>query len=351
MNTRIIGLSGVVVAVGLAGASAQTQGQAPAGGRTGAQARTQSKAVPRTPWGHPDLQGTWDYRTITPLERPQQYGDREFLTDAEIKELEARAAKRMDEAPPDEAPAGTVHAAYWTDPGRFVADNRRTSLIVDPPNGRIPQTVAAARAAAAGGAPAAAGRGRGAGGGRGGGRPGGRADSWLDRSLLERCITWGLPTASLPGLYNNNIQIVQSPDHVVIVHEMVHDARVIPLDNRPHVTDTMRQYLGESRARFDGDTLVVETVNFSPRTSYRGANVNMKLTERYTRVSDDRVELRLTVEDPSVWTAPWTVALALRPSEGPLVEYACHEGNYGLRNILEVARDEEAAAAAAAAGK
>jgi hypothetical protein len=144
---------------------------------------------------------------------------------------------------------------------------------------------------------------------------------------------------------------VQGPDHVVIVHEMVHDARVIPLDGRPLATGNMRRYLGESRAHFEGDTLVVETMNFGPKTSYRGANVNLKLTERYTRVDADSVDLRLTVEDPTVWTKPWTVALALRPSEGDLVEYACHEGNYGLRNILEVARDEEAAAASAAAGK
>jgi hypothetical protein len=352
MNTRIIGSlfgsTAIIAAVGLAGVSAQGQGSARAP-RAQAPARTaQAKPLPRTPWGHPDLQGTWDYKTITPLERPAQYGDRQYLTDEEIKTLEARAARRLDEAPEDDAPAGTVHAAYWTDPGRFVDDNRRTSLIIDPPDGRMPLTVAAANAARAGGA-APAGRGRGAGGGRGGGRPGGRADSWLDRSLLERCITWGIPTASLPGLYNNNIQIVQSPDHVVIVHEMVHDARVIPLDNRPRVTGNMRQYLGESRARFDGDTLVVETANFGRKTSYRGANVNMTLTERYTRVADDKVELRLTVDDPTVWTRPWTALLNLRPSEGELVEYACHEGNYGLRNILEVARDEEKAAAEAAA--
>jgi len=341
MRTRIIGSSVVIIAIALAGVSAQSQAPAPAA-RTAQPRPAQAKPVPKTPWGHPDLQGTWDYRTITPLERPQQYGTREFLTDEEVKTLEERAAKRMDEAPAEDAPASTVHPSYWTDPGRFVAENRRTSLIVDPPDGRIPQTVAAARAAAAGGAPAAA-----AGGGRGrGGRPGGRADSWLDRSLLERCITWGLPTASLPGLYNNNIQIVQSPDHVVIVHEMVHDARVIPLDNRPRVTGDMRQYLGESRARFEGDTLVVETKNFGTKTAYRGANTSLTLTERYTRTGPDSVDLRLTVEDPTVWTRPWTVALGLRPSEGELVEYACHEGNYGLRNILEVARDEEAAAAA-----
>ncbi len=298
-----------------------------------------SAPVPKTPWGHPDLQGTWDYKTITPLERPQQYGDRQYLTEAEAKALEERAGKRMDEPPSDEQPnqSGTIHATYLTDPGRRVDDDRRTSLIIDPPDGRVPALVNAG-----------AGRG-GRGGGRGGGaRPGGRADSWTDRSLLERCITWGIPTASLPGLYNNNIQIVQSPDSVVIVHEMVHDARVIPLDGRPRVTgkgDTARNYLGESRGWFEGDTLVVETTNFGTKTNYRGANVNLKLTERYRRVNANRVELLLTVEDPTVWTKPWTVKLGMRPSEGDLIEYACHEGNYGLRNILEVARDEDKAAA------
>jgi hypothetical protein len=314
--------------------------QSPAAGTGGGTAaRAAAAPVPKTPWGHPDLQGTWDYKTITPLERPQQYGDRQYLTEAEAKALEERAGKRMDEPPSDEQPnqSGTIHATYLTDPGRRVDDDRRTSLIIDPPDGRVPALVNAG-----------AGRG-GRGGGRGGGaRPGGRADSWTDRSLLERCITWGIPTASLPGLYNNNIQIVQSPDTVVIVHEMVHDARVIPLDGRPRVTgkgDTARNYLGESRGWFEGDTLVVETTNFGTKTNYRGANVNLKLTERYRRVNANRVELLLTVEDPTVWTRPWTVKLGMRPSEGDLIEYACHEGNYGLRNILEVARDEDKAAA------
>jgi hypothetical protein len=316
--------------------------QSPAAGTGGGTAaRTAASApVPKTPWGHPDLQGTWDYKTITPLERPAQYGDRQYLTEAEAKALEERAGKRMDEPPSDEQPnqSGTIHATYLTDPGRRVDDDRRTSLIIDPPDGRVPALVNAG-----------AGRG-GRGGGRGGGaRPGGRADSWTDRSLLERCITWGIPTASLPGLYNNNIQIVQSPDSVVIVHEMVHDARVIPLDGRPRVTgkgDTARNYLGESRGWFEGDTLVVETKNFGAKTNYRGANMNLTLTERYRRVNASRVELLLTVDDPTVWTKPWTVKLGMRPSEGDLIEYACHEGNYGLRNILEVARDEEKAAAA-----
>ena len=344
MSTRVLGLA-VVVATAVA-APIVVLGQAPApppaaaarsaAARPAPAARAPYK-VPMTPWGHPDIQGTWDYRSITPLERPQQYGDREFLTDKEVADLEARAGKRMDEPPPDDERAGTIHAAYWTDPGRRVEDSRRTSLIVDPKNGRMPPLTPEARA-------------RQGGGRRGGGGPnrqGGRAESWLDRSPLERCITWGLPTAILPGLYNNNIQIVQSPTAVAITHEMVHDTRVIPLDGRPHLSKVLGQWMGHSRARWEGETLVVETTNFSSKFSYRGASADLVSTERYTRAGDDRIDFRLTVEDPTTWTAPWTAAYSMRPSEGPLFEYACHEGNYGLRNILEVARDEEKAAAAA----
>ena len=333
MSTRVLGLA--VAAAALAAPIVLIgQTQTAAARATAAPA---TYTVPTTPWGHPDLQGTWDYRSITPLERPQQFGTREFLTDEEVKEMEARAAKRMDEPPPEDAPAGTIHAAYWTDPGRRVEESRRTSLIIDPPNGRVPPLTAE-------------GRERQAAGRRGGGGPnrqGGRADSWLDRSPLERCITWGLPTAILPGLYNNNIQIVQSPTHVAITHEMVHDTRLIPLDGRPHLSKALGQWMGHSRARWEGDTLVVETTNFSDKFSYRGASANLRLTERYRRVGDDKIDFRITVEDPTTWTAPWTAAFSMRPSEGPMFEYACHEGNYGLRNILEVARDEEAAAGAA----
>jgi hypothetical protein len=349
MSTRVV--VGLVVAASMAGpvylvAQTPSPAQPPAAGAARpAPTATSTYKVPMTPWGHPDLQGVWDYRSITPLERPAQYGDRAFLTDKEVQDLEARANKRMDEPPEEGAGAGTIHPSYWTDPGRTVTESRRTSLIVDPPNGRIPALTPEAQARQRSGG----GGGRG-GGGRGGGgqRAGGRADSWLDRTSLERCITWGLPTAILPGLYNNNIEIVQSPTHVAITHEMVHDTRLIPLDGRPMPSAALAQWLGHSTARWEGQTLVVETSNFNNRYTYRGAT-NLKLTERYTRVGKDNIDFRLTVEDPTTWVQPWTAAFSMRTSEGPLVEYACHEGNYGLRNILEVARDEEKAAAEAAA--
>jgi hypothetical protein len=363
MLTRVVLGLILGVAVATVPIAAGQQPAAPAAAAKAAPAAAPYK-VPMTSWGDPDLQGTWDYKSITPLERNASLGDRQFYTDAEIKEMEGRAGRRMDEPPPANERAGTIHAAYWTDPGRLVDESRRTSLIIDPPNGRIPPTVAGRRggapvpppgeeenpAAGAGARAGGAGRAGAAGRAGGGGGRGNRADSWLDRSSLERCITWGLPTALLPGLYNNNIQIVQSPTFVTITHEMVHDTRVIPFGNQPLQSNkALASWLGHSVARWEGDTLVVETSNFNGRAGYRGATTNLHLTERYRRVGPNKVDFRLTVEDKTVWTAPWTVALTMRTSEGPLFEYACHEGNYGLRNILEVARDEEKAAAAEAA--
>ncbi len=329
MSRRVLCFMALAAAVAMVPAPAAGQAQ---NARTAASSNATS--VPKTPWGHPDLQGTWDYRTITPLERPQQYGDREFLTDAEVKDLESRAGKRMD-APPDEIRPGLTHASYWTDPGRRVTESRRTSLIVDPSNGRVPALTAEGQARAD----------------QRPDRAGTRNESWLDRPNAERCITYGLPSASLPTLYNNNIQIVQSPASVVIVHEMIHEARVVPLDVRPALPSQMRQWIGDTRGHWEGDTLVVETTNFNGRNNYRGSTTGLKLTERYTRTGPDSMEMRLTVEDPMTWTRPWTVLLPMRPSEGELIEYACHEGNLSLRNILEVARDAEKAAAKAAGAK
>ena len=186
--------------------------------------------------------------------------------------------------------------------------------------------------------------------GRGGtgGREGGKADGPEDRSTLERCITQGLPTSNLPTLYNNNVAIYQAPGYVALVHEMVHETRIVPLDGRAPLSPSIRQWEGSSRGHLDGDTLVVETTNFSDKSSYRGSGPAMHLTERYTRLDDKTVGVEITVEDPGTWARPWTAALTMRPSEGPIYEYACHEANMGLRDILEVARDEDEKAAKAA---
>jgi hypothetical protein len=226
----------------------------------------------------------------------------------------------MDQPPDEDTPANLVHAQYMTDPGTTVDESRRTSLIIEPPNGRMPDTVGGAQ-----------GR-RGGGGGRGQGAAN-PDQPWLDRSIMERCITYGIPAAILPGLYNNNIEIVQGPDHVAIVHEMIHDTRIVPLDGRPF--SGARSLLGESRGHWEGNTLVVETRNFSDARLLRGGSENMRITERYTLIAPDRIDFRMTFDDPSTWVQPWTVAYLMRPTEGIIYEYACHEGNYGLRNILE----------------
>jgi hypothetical protein len=291
--------------------------------------------APRTSWGDPDLQGAWDYRSITPLERPRQFGDRAYYTDEEVAELEGRAAERMDQPPDENTPANLVHAQYMTDPGRYVDESRRTSLIIDPPNGRIPELTAAAQERQRGQR------------GMGAARQVDFERPWEGRALLERCISRGLPGALLPGLYNNNILISQSPGYVAITHEMVHETRVVPLDGRP--LTGLRGYMGESRGHWEGDTLVIETTNFNESGGYRGATENLKMIERYTLVASDRIDFRLTFEDETTWVRPWTAAYSMRPTEGGFYEYACHEGNYGLRNILENIMLEERARRAAAA--
>ena len=332
MRSRALGLVAITLTstLGRAGTvgtaqtnSAQSQ---PAAARPAAAAKGK---VPRTPWGDPDLQGVWDYRTITPLERNRELGTREFYTEDEKKALEARAGRRMD-GPPEEIRPGLNHAQYWTDPGRFVSDGYRTSLIIDPPDGRIPALTAEGRARQ----------------GRAPNRNNAVNASWLDRGNQERCITYGLPSASLPTLYNNNIRILQAPGTAVIVHEMIHEARVVPLDGRPRLNDKVRAWIGDTRGHWEGDTLVVETTNFNGKNSYRGSTTGLHLTERYTRIDEGRLELRLTVNDPTTWEKPWTVLLPMRPTEGQLLlEYACHEANLSMFNLLEVARDAEKAAA------
>ncbi|HMB74370.1 MAG TPA: hypothetical protein VKQ06_12425 [Gammaproteobacteria bacterium] len=291
--------------------------------------------IPRTPWGHPDLQGVWDYRTITPLQRPEEFGDRAFYTEEEIAALEENAADRYDEPPDTSVQTGLVHAIYLTDPGTNVDASRRNSLIVDPPNGRIPELTAQAQAARERQAQE---RERFNEHG-----PSDMSRPWLDRPLYERCIARGFPQAIMPTLYNNNIEIVQAPDHVAIVHEMIHETRVVPLDGREY--SGIAGFMGESRGHWEGDTLVIETRNFNGQTPYRGSTENLVVTERFTRTGPDSIEFSMTLQDDQAWARPWTVAYQMRPTDGYLYEYACHEGNRGLENILENIYDAADAAA------
>ena len=286
--------------------------------------------LPRTPDGHPDLQGVWDFRSATPLERPARFAGREFMTPEEVVEYEKLALAREDGRPPDDARSTedqSVHPVWWLDYGKKVVKTARTSLIVDPADGKIPAQTAEGRERAAARRAAA--------------RTHGPADSYENRSLQERCITRGLPEVTLPGPYNNNVQIVQAPGYVMLMYEMIHDARIVPMDGRPHAEASLRSWMGDSRGRWEGDTLVIDTANFTDRTNFRGAGANLHLVERITRLDADTIEYRFTVEDPTTWTRPWTAAYPMVRSEGPIYEFACHEGNYGLRDILSGARYEE----------
>ncbi len=320
-------------------------------------AASQSAEAPRTPWGAPDLQGVWDFRSLTPLERPAELADQAFLTEEEAASLEQAAIDRNAELWNREA-RRTVAGAnvdrgedgqpgfynnFWLDGGTAPVETRRTSLIVDPPNGRIPpltQAAAARRAAIE--------RER-----RGVNRhaptPGGFVEDLGPNALQLRCITgFNSGPPMTPGGYNQNVQLFQTPDQVVLLNEMNHNFRVIPLDGRPG--SGIPQWTGESRGHWDGDTLVVETTSFLRETSFAQGqtDVHLRLTERFTRLSHQTLMYEATIDDPTVWVRPWTYEIPMQWNEQPLYEYACHEGNYGLYNILAGARAEEAEAEAAA---
>ena len=287
--------------------------------------------APRTPWGDPDLKGVWDFRTATPLERPEDREDQAFLTEEEAASIEQEKVDRnirLWEAAPRRTEAGDNVGGYnnfWLDFGTKVIEDRRTSLIVDPPDGRIPalsaqgQRLADARRAY---------------------REAHPADSYLDRNSFDRCIL-GFNTGPpmTPGFYNQNMQLFQTPDHVVVLNEMVHDARIIPLDGRPR--PNIESWTGESRGRWEGDTLVVETTHFSDKHSYRGTTKDRHLVERFTRIDADTLLYEFTITDPATWTAPWTAQVPMQWNELPLFEYACHEGNYAMPNILGGERQAE----------
>ena len=287
---------------------------------------------PRTAWGDPDLGGVWDFRTITPLERPRDMGDKEFLTEEEAAAKEQEAVERdirSNNAPARRAEAGDNVGAYnrfWMDFGTEVVETRRTSLIVDPPNGRRPPMTPQAREAASKRP-------------RWGQEP--PPDTYTDLSLFDRCIgTMALPI--YPIAYNNNVQMFQTPNHVALWVEMMASTRIIPLDARPH--GKLRQSLGDSRGHWEGDTLVVETTNFEHGLTLIGASRNARrLVERFTRVSPELIEYTFTIYDPATWTQPWTAVQTFRKATEPVFEYACHEGNYAIPNILAGARRGELA--------
>ncbi|HWN83979.1 MAG TPA: hypothetical protein VNN99_02460 [Vicinamibacterales bacterium] len=282
---------------------------------------------PRTSWGDPDLEGVWtsDNNFSIPLERPAEVADKEFLEGQDLENaLKARARLIQGIATGGEVGAGPPH---WYE--NLTARSNRSSLIIDPPNGRLPALTAEARARNSAEADARRGR--------------GPSDSWTDRSLWDRCITVGLPSVMFPTGYNNNVQILQAPGFVTITHEMMHDTRVIPLDGRPHVSPAVRHYLGDSRGRWEGTTLVIDVTNFHPASNYRGSRETLHLIERYTRTGAGALRYAVTIDDPRTFERPWTAVLDLEP-QGDMYEYACHEGNRGLENILRAARLEERAA-------
>ena len=275
-------------------------------------AQTKARPLPRTADGHPDLQGIWDFRSATALERPARFAGREFMTPEEVVAYEQEAIEREDGRPPDDGRTEqSVHPAWWLDYGKTVVKSRRTSLIVDPADGKIPPLTPEAQKRSAERRAAA--------------RTHGPADSYENRSLQERCITRGLPEVTLPGPYNNNMQIVQTPGYVLIFTEMIHDARVVPMDGRPHNSPNLRSWMGDSRGRWEGDTLVVDTINFTDRTNFRGSGANLHLVERFTRIDADTIEYRFTLDDPTTWTTPWTVAYPIVKTDGPTSGFACHE--------------------------
>ncbi len=333
-TTRTL-LAAVAVATLLAPVSAL--GQTAGGGWT----------LPRTPDGQPDLQGVWANNNITPLERPEAWAGKESLTDEEVAALRSAAAEAVGDGDAlfgDQlvlAAIGNQQAtSYDPTTGNYnqfwIAERdftNRTSLVVDPPDGRVPALTAAAeerqaeRLAYARAHP---------------------ADSYVDRPLSERCVTYGVPR--LGAGYNSYYQIFQSPEHVVIYMEMNHDARIIPIDGTPHLDESVRQWHGDSRGRWEGDTLVIETTNYSPQATFRGTPADgMTLTERLTRVGPRTLDYEVTIDDPATYARPWTATIPLMGTDDAIYEYACHEGNIGMDGILAGHRAEERAAAEAAA--
>ena len=296
--------------------------------------------LPRTPDGHPDLQGVWANNSATPLERPEAWADKERLTDEELAALLVASDDAVGDGDAlfgDQlvlaAIAGIEATSYDPTTGNYnqfwIAErdfDNRTSLVIDPPDGRIPDLTPDAQDRRRDGVAH---------------RDEHPADTYTDRPLQERCVSYGVPR--LGAGYNSYYQLFQSADHVVFLNEMIHDARVIPIDGQPHLANRVRQLHGDSRGHWEGDTLVIETNNYSPQARFRGASDNLHVVERLTRVGPRTLNYEVTISDPTMWTRPWTVLIPLMGSDDAIFEYACHEGNVGMEGILAGQRAEERA--------
>ncbi|MEP7310239.1 MAG: hypothetical protein ABJA98_32445 [Acidobacteriota bacterium] len=345
MRRNILGSAGAAVAAALlvwltvAPIAAQTAPRRTAGAKA-------NWTPPKTPWGDPDISGIFTNKDEqgVPLERPAEFAGRPLVTDEEFAARATRAQNQLqtdnsefDIATADTRNAGAVGSAtspppHWLDRGQ---PSRRTSRIVDPPDGRVPtQTPEGQKRIAERNAERARAR-----SGRG------PSDSYVDRSLYDRCITRGLPGSMMPAIYGNSYQIVQGPGWVGIRYEMIHEVRMIPLDARPHVAPSVRSYMGDARGHWEGNTLVVETTNFRPESTYQNANPDaVRIVERFTPVAPDKVEWSFTVNDATTWTRPWSFEIDLtKDATQQVLEYACHEGNYAMTNILAGARADEKA--------
>jgi hypothetical protein len=331
LSRRVLAVIGAQALIGvliLAPAPVEGQVRPPAGTAKDAK---KTWTPPRTPDGQPDLQGVWTNATITPLERPSEFAGKAVLTPQEAAEYEKRIfdLQKHELGGADDL---VPYNEFWTERNSRVVESRRTSLIVDPPDGKVPPLTPEAKTA-----------------------QDARAkylkehpyDGPENLDFSTRCITRGLP--QLPAAYNSNHQIVQAPGYVVVLSERIHDARVIPLDGSPHVPPSIRSYLGDPRGHWEGNTLVVDTTNFTEKYNFRGSGRNLHLIERFTRVDADTINYEFTIDDPTTFTRPWTAQLPLKAIQNPMYEYACHEGNYGMTGALKGARLEERKAAEEAA--
>jgi hypothetical protein len=322
MSQRFLGVASVLFGI-VALAVVRPTAQVPA-----APARAAKPyAPPRTADGQPDLQGYWTNATFTPLERPAEFAGREFWTPEEAAAYEKQRVTQFNSQSAEDIHYDNV--IWQTEPYTKGVTSLRTSLITDPKDGRVPPlTLEAQRRAAERAA-----------------RRGNPSDAIQNRTIAERCITWGSDVPPMmPAGYNANFQIVQGAGYVVVITEMIHSARIIPLDGRGHLGQTIQQLTGDSRGRWDGNTLVVDTTNFTDRTAFRGSADKLHVTERFTRVDADVLKYEFTVEDPTTWTRPWSGEIPIKKMGAPIYEYACSEGNYGIANILRGARVEEAKA-------